>query len=238
MSSFIHKKLAPDKSVAQIIKSERQKRHWDLEKIAQATKIDINHLKRLEQGDYHKLPGDVYIQQFIKKLAVFFNFSEKKLISIYLKERQRRTNFFQPAPLALPKKNYLSKLTPKVIRTFFIGLIIIGLFSYLSWGLKNIFTPPTLKIIYPATQTITQSPSITIKGSTDLEAIVLINQQKIIIASDGSFAQEVDLNIGLNILEITAAKKHSKQNVVSISILRQPSAVSNLKPIDRGIIFQ
>lgn len=235
MTSFIHKKLSSDKSLSEIVKEERQKRDLNLEQVSLKTQIALDYLDKLEQGDYHELPGDVYVKQFIKKLAKLFKFSEKTLLDIYQKEKESQLSFFRPAPLPSPKKSFLTLLSPKLIRIFFIVLIIIGLFGYLGWEIKNIFTPPFLQIVSPPTQTITLQPTVTIKGKTRPEATVLINQQEIIIKPDGSFSQEVDLTIGLNLFEISASKKHSKENIVTLSILRQPTTASDLNAIDRSV---
>jgi cytoskeletal protein RodZ len=228
MTSFIHKKLSTSKSLPEIIKEERQKINLSLEDVSIKTQVCLSYLKELERGDYHKLPGDVYVKQFIKKLARLFKFSEKALLEIYQKEREAQLTFFRPRPLAIPKRNLLSFLSPKLIKVFFICLIITGLFGYLAWEIKNIFTPPFLEIEAPASQTITQNSTVAIKGKVRPEATVQINHQEILIKPDGSFSQEVDLNIGLNLFEITASKKHSKQRTVNISILRQPATVNTI----------
>ncbi|MBU1130869.1 helix-turn-helix domain-containing protein [Patescibacteria group bacterium] len=241
MSSFIHKKLSSDKSVAEIIKEERQKRNLSLSEVSLKTQIALDYLNKLEQGRYHQLPGDIYIKQFVKKLAKYFNFSEKNLLAIYQKEKINQLNIFQSTPLKLskrPQKNLLSFLTPRLIRLSLVSLIILGLFGYLALEITNIFTPPLLEIESPAAQTITVKPAITIKGKTMPEALILINQQEILTKPDGSFSQDVNLNMGLNLFEISASKKHSKENIITISILRQPATTSDLNMFDRSVSFQ
>lgn len=238
MTSFIHKKLSSNKSVAEIIRQERQKKKLTLGEVAEQLQISLPYLEKLEAGEYHKLPGEVYLKQFIKKLAHFYNFSEKKILTIYQKERDYQLNFFRPTPLTIPRRNILSFLTPKFIKISVISLLIASLFGYLAWEVKNIFTPPFLEINSPPSQTITQNPTITITGKTQPEVSLLINNQEILIKPDGSFSQEVNLNIGLNLFAISASKKHSKEKVINLTILRQPSTASDLSNVDRFLTFK
>jgi len=235
MTSFTHRKLTSNKSLPELLKEERLKMNLSLEKISLKTQISLRYLVNLENGDYHLLPGEIYVSQFIRKIAKLLNFSEKNLLAIYQNEKDQQLNFFKSEPKPLPKKRFLIAFSPKLIRNSFIGLIIICLVSYLGLEIKNIFTPPFLQIIQPASQTITNNPTITIEGKTAPEAIVSINQQKILIKTNGSFSQEVDLNIGINLFEISAAKKHSKKNILTVSVLRQETVASEINIIDRTV---
>lgn len=237
MTSFINKKLTAGKSLPEIIKEERQRRNLNLKEVSLKTKISYNYLICLEDGDYHLLPGEIYIKQFIKSLAGFFNFSEKSLLAIYQEEKDQQLNLLKDRHKLLPKKNSLAFLSPKLIRNFIVGVIIICLVGYLGLEIKNIFTPPLLQIFEPADQTVTKNSAINIAGKTEPETMVFINQQAILIKTDGSFFQNVDLNIGLNLFEISSSKKHSRPNTVTISVLRQSSAAGE-SAIDRTVSFK
>ena len=230
MSNFIHKKLCSNKSLPEIFKDERLKRNLTLDEISTKTQISVNYLKNIETGDYQLLPGEVYVKQFIKKLAEFFYFSEITLLAIYQQEKNKQEGFLNNKKNPKKNNNYGDFLSPKFVRRFFICLIITGLIGYLGWEINNIFTPPFLQIDSPASQSITKEPMIDIIGKTEAEITVLINQQEILTKPDGSFSQEVDLNIGLNLFEISAAKKHSQPKIVTISILREPATDSKNQP--------
>lgn len=226
MSSFIHKKLSSNKSLPEILKEERLKRNLTLDKISSKTQISVDYLKGIEAGDYQLLPGEVYVKQFIKRLAKFFHFSEKTLLAIYQQEKNQQLSFLNNKRSPKKTTNYNNFLSPKFIRRFFICLIIFGLLGYLGLEVNNIFTSPFLQIDSPASQSITKNSTINIVGKTEAEVTVLINQQEILTRPDGSFLQEVDLNIGLNLFEISVAKKHGQAKMVTISILREPNTAS------------
>lgn len=238
MTGFIYKKLSSGKSLPEILKDERQKKGLNLLEVSLKTQVSSQYLDKLESGDYLRLPGDIYIRQFLKRLAKFYHFSETVLINMYQKEKDTQLAWLPPKTKTGLKNKCLAWLTPKLLRRIVIGLLIFSLVGYLSWEIKNIFTPPKLMIISPLTQTITNETAITISGQTEPEALVLINQQEIIIRPDGTFSQKVDLSIGVNMFTISSEKKHSRQNIITISILRQPDNTSQINSIDRTTIIK
>ena len=232
MNSFIQKKLAVSKSLGEILREGRQQNNWSLEELSLKTEIAVKYLEALERGRYHLIPGDVYISQFLKKLAKLYNFNEKSFHKIYQQELAQ-----QPKLSSLPAKKPLafSWLSPKNFKYLIILLIILAFGGYFGWEIKNIFQQPKLTIYSPLPQTITEKPFIEISGKTEPEATVEINQQQILAQPDGTFTQSVDLSMGLNIFTVSAVKKHSKANEQTISILRKPAEENAEINIDNNL---
>ncbi len=221
MTSFIQKPLPADKTLPEIIKEERQSNRLTLEELSFKTQISLKYLIALEKGCYHLLPGEIYLLQFIKKIAKLFHLNEKKIITLYQQEKKK-----QPLLLALNHPAHLPKLssrwlTPTNVKLGFIGLAIISLLGYLTWEVTNIFTPPFLEISSPVGQMVTINPTVEILGKTEPEATLLINSQAIVTEPDGRFKQTVDLTVGLNVFKISANRQHTKNRTLTISILRQ-----------------
>jgi len=231
MTSFIQKKLPSAKNLPEALKEERLKRQLSLEELSFKTQISLKYLEALERGFYHLLPGEIYTQQFIKKLAKFFRLNEKSLREIYQQEKKSQPSLsgFSRHPKTEVKTGHW--LSPKTIRNFLIIFLIMAFGGYFGLEIKNIFTPPLLEVYTPLTQTITTQSTIEIQGKTEPETTLQINQQEVLTDSAGNFSQTVDLTIGLNIFKISAGKKHSLVNELTISILRQPltTAEINLK---------
>ncbi len=231
MPGFIHKKLSSSKALPEILKEARWQSNLSLEEVSFKTQISIRYLEALEEGAYDKLPGEVYNRQFIKKLAKQYLLSETTLLKIYQQEKESQLSFKTLlSPEAPPAKHFFYWLSPKIIRNSFITILIIGCLTYLGFEVKNIFSPPLLEINSPATQTITHETNIKITGQTEPEAVLLINNQEILPEPNGDFSETVDLTMGLNTFEISAKKKHSKANGITLSILRQPTVGSEVNP--------
>jgi len=227
MTSFIQKKLPSIKSLPEIIKDSRLKLDLSLEDLAIKANVAAKYLLLLEKGSYHLLPGEVYVKQFIKKLAKFFHLNEKGLWQIYQKEKD-----YQPLLINInsgfKKKITIGWLSPKIFRNLLVFVLISAFVGYFGWELKNIFDAPKLEIFSPQSQAATQDSSITISGQTQPESSLKINRQSILINPDGNFSETVDLTIGLNVFTISASKKHSREAVKTISILRQGLATAEI----------
>ena len=230
---FTQKKISQAQGLPEIIKAQRLKEKLTLEEVSLKTGITLKYLEAIERGYYHLLPGEIYLQQFIKKLADFFKLNEKMLLAIHQKEKES-----QPALITIKdnKKNAVhnSWLAPFLIKRALISVMLLALAGYLGLEVKNIFTPPELAINSPSNQTVTTEATVEIEGQTKPESKVEINQQKIPLEPNGSFKQKVDLTIGLNIFTISSAKPHSKARVQTISIMRQASETAgiNLKSLN------
>ena len=61
----------PDLSDPQYLKKLREKKGVSLQEISDVTKISVGSLTALENGDYEKFPGRVYIVGFLRSYAEY-----------------------------------------------------------------------------------------------------------------------------------------------------------------------
>jgi len=100
-----------------------------------------------------------------------------------------------------------------------LGLIILSFVAYLGYEVKKITTPPNLEIFEPADETIVKSPILIISGVSEKETRIKINGEPVMSNTDGTFKEDIDLQRGLNIIKISAAKKYSKENIIYRKII-------------------
>ena len=101
-------------------------------------------------------------------------------------------------------------------------IVVLALLSYLGWEIKRIVAAPEITILEPPNNFITTDSSIIINGQTQAEAQLTINNELIILNEEGSFEQKINLVEGLNKLQISVKKKHSRTNNLEWDILREP----------------
>ncbi|MFA6304607.1 MAG: helix-turn-helix domain-containing protein [Patescibacteria group bacterium] len=234
MTSFIAKKLSAQKNLPEVLKAERQKSNLTLDELSLQTQVSVKYLEALENGDYHLLPGDIYTHEFLKKISKYFHLNEKSLYQIYQAEKNSQ--------LVLPTFRIQTNsslnghwLSVKNFRTLLAILVLMALTGYFGWEIKNIYTPPALIVSSPASETVTTNSTMEITGQTEPEAAIAINQEKILASPDGSFNQTVNLTVGLNVFKISTSKKHSKENSVTISILRESTVSGDLNRQDQTL---
>ena len=70
-------------TLGQYLSSARELKGFDLHDAAQHTRISIQYLKALEQEDFAKLPGEVFVRGFLKNYAKFLGLPEQEVLEKY-----------------------------------------------------------------------------------------------------------------------------------------------------------
>lgn len=108
---------------------------------------------------------------------------------------------------------------PKILKNILIFLTICVCFIYLGYRINKIISPPLLIIESPAANLTTDQTSLKVAGRTEAEANLIINGQTVLTDKNGDFSQTISLKNGINIITITANKKHSRGNTIVRQVL-------------------
>lgn len=211
MIKFERKKIS-QKSIGEILKEKRKEKSLSLEEVKEKTKIPLRHLTALENNDYDFFEGEIYFLNFLKRYSLFLNldfeFFKKKF-------QEEQKILFKKTPPKEKKVAWHHFLVPSrfLLNILFI-FVILFFVSFLGFKIKKIFTPPEIVILSPEDNLVTFKNWIIIKGKTEKETEVVINDQKIFSDENGYFEKIINLQKGLNIIKITASKKYSQKKVV------------------------
>jgi len=93
-------------------------------------------------------------------------------------------------------------------------LVIIVAVVYIVFSLKNIFAPPKLLIISPASDVVTSQKQLSLTGQTEEEVQLEINGEPLPNDRTGYFNQLINLRLGINNLSVTAIKKYGGRTTV------------------------
>ena len=205
-----------DETLGQVFKRYREAERIKVEQIEKDTKISKRMILAIENDDYNNLPDDLYTTNLIRTYAKYLSLDYNKLLNLYKRAKEKSAS----------NKNLAAKkvkiyITPQRARNLVILLIVLILFIYLGLQINKIFQAPQLDILQPAKGLITTQNYIEIKGLTEKEATVFINEKEVFLDPQGNFSATLDLQKGLNIIKISAAKKYSKENVIYRQILVQ-----------------
>lgn len=234
MTGFIYKSIQTKMTVAEKLANRRKEAGLTLEQINRQTGIPLKYLAALEDGDYDKLPGEIYKKLWLKKLAKCLGLDIQEIIKSSENENKLQLNFTDLNPrIKFKSRKKILFLNPKFARNLLIGAIIIILFSYLAWEIKKTVTPPLLKINEPQNYLTTTSNKIIISGQTESEASLWINNQLILASPAGDFKQEVELSPGLNTFQITAKRKNSQENRLTITVIKT-DAPNNTQTLEKN----
>ena len=76
MVRFTTKKIE-SLTLGERLKKMRNDRRLGTNDVAKMIKVQVKYLQYLEDGEYAKLPADVYVKGFLRSLSIFFGVSEK-----------------------------------------------------------------------------------------------------------------------------------------------------------------
>ncbi len=191
--------------------------------VSKKTTIKPLFLNALEQGDYKKLPADVYVLGFLKQLAGLYLIDAETLIGQFKKEKGiDRQIQKQSQSLACPwYKKIFSKVvvTPKIL-SFTLGLLFVALsVGYIIWQVWSINKMPNLKISEPLNNTVIKASSVFVRGNTDPGITVSINGENIFVDSKGFFEKQLSLNPGSKEIVVMAKNRFDKAISQTINII-------------------
>ena len=72
-SWFTTKKVEGSATLSEKLVEIRKERNIDLDTLSDKTKITKKYLVHLEEGELNKLPAEIYVKGFLKKIADFYN---------------------------------------------------------------------------------------------------------------------------------------------------------------------
>jgi len=123
--------------IGQTLKNYRLKRKLTLEKISDNTKISIQNLNNIENGNLHLIAGEFYQRSFIKSYANALRISETKILLLFdntLNKSYEKSEFFQEKEVHLEKTRtpVITEKIPTIPLIVFaaLGLITFFLFNF------------------------------------------------------------------------------------------------------------
>lgn len=226
MESFKGKEIRETRTLGDKLREAREEEGISLDQISVAIQIRKEYLQFLEEGQYARLPGEVYIRNFLIKYAEFLHLNPDRVIELFEAEKKIIKNITPLEKHPTDGRGVVRShpiINPRFLRVGSVALIIIALLVYFGFEVSKTVTPPSLVIYSPQEDNITTSEySYEISGQTESEATILINGEEILGDPNGYFQAKVSLQQGINILEITAIRKSSKENTVYKRIRVEP----------------
>ena len=96
-----------NRSASQWLREARQSEGWELDLVSQQTKIPVDFLKAIEEGDWDRLPGAVYARAFVRTLAGLYGLDQDEIVRLLRSELN-----IVPMDTALPSE-VITDFTPE-----------------------------------------------------------------------------------------------------------------------------
>jgi cytoskeleton protein RodZ len=200
----------------------RNDRRISLSEVARVTKIKAAYLEALEEGNYHKLPADVYVKGFLRSYADFLCFDEKIFLKLYEKEKGIKKNLEKKDKLKKEEKKPINissfVFTPQKILFLTIVVVVFSGLFFLYQEIDSFASAPSLIILTPENDSEISENSVSVEGVTDKDAVLFINNQPILVNDEGKFMENLTLQSGLNVIGVKAVNKFGKEMEKSITV--------------------
>ncbi len=228
-ANFTRKKIQ-SLTLGEKLQKLRGDTHVPLTEVARSTRIRVRYLEYLENGEYEKLPADVYVRGFLRNYARFLGVDEGILMKLYEQERniqrnlgnttETKTNGFN-----LPTPSFV--ITSKTVTLSVVALLTVVVFGYLYQEFTHFAAEPELVILEPAPGVVSEVSEVVLRGKTEKGARVSINGEASFVGSEGEFSEKLTLQSGVNTVTVVAINRFEKSKTETLTLeARFPEAAA------------
>ncbi len=223
-NGFTRKKVV-SLTLGEKLKKIRTEYRVNLADVARETGIRKEHLEYLENGEYVKLPADVYIRGFLRSYARFLGIGSNALIRLYERERSIAKNLGKepekttPATARRLRRFSAFVVTPKIMIEVAVGVLIFGIAFYLYREYRTFVSEPYLVLLEPTKGQIVSNDETLVSGKTDRDAKLFLNDQPILVNEAGEFHERVRLQRGVNTVTVKVMNRFGKERVETVSVV-------------------
>jgi hypothetical protein len=171
------------KRAADILESTRLDKELTFPDLSHKTRIPIRYLEAFEKDNPTDFPAEPYCSLMVKEYATALNLNPEEILSLFRRDHERKS----PSP---PFSRHGLAFTPQITYTIFIVISLLLFSSYLLFEYIKFNRPPYLKVFWPEAR----SKVIEIKGLTDPESTVKINNDLVVVDLEGAFTKQLELS--------------------------------------------
>ncbi|MBI3572930.1 MAG: helix-turn-helix domain-containing protein, partial [Candidatus Kerfeldbacteria bacterium] len=202
---FRQRPIAAPDTLGERLRQLREEAHLSLDEIGREIHVASKYLSAIEEGRYQELPGPVYARNFVRLYIQRMGLSLDAAMETFAAEYTIMTAA-RPAkrPMLAQRSKHRTPWWRQHRRLVLAAALILVVIGYFGWQVARLISPPLLVVTQPASDRSQKATFITVVGQTEIGAKVAINNQAVDTAANGTFSVRIDLQPGLNTLEISA----------------------------------
>lgn len=199
------------KTIGEYLRSIRIAQDVSLEELSTATKIRIDYLESIESDNFSKLPSAAFVKGFIRSYALAFEQDPEKALAIFRRDfDQNNQGKVVPRGLAQPINTGEGFWSPRTTSFVFGGFLLLLVVGYMLNQVLTLVSAPKIVVESPLEQQVFLQQEVSVIGKTHSDASVFINDQSVILDSDGRFSTTVQLEPGTQQITIEARSRDGK----------------------------
>lgn len=201
---------------------ERRSQGLSLEEVSRATKIREEFLKAIESGNFKALPSSTYAHGFVRNYAKFLGLPTEKSLAIFRREFDEKKNI-QVLPRGFSNPREFSVHRFKIGRNVILAAIffvIVG--AFLLFQYRSAIFNPSLSVTTPSENQILSSLTIEVRGKTDPDATLTIDDEQVSLDANGNFKKKITVFPGDSSINFKAENRFGKVTVLRRDIKVKP----------------
>lgn len=214
------------------LKRARFAKRCGIREAEDATRIRAHFLLALESDEWRQLPSEVYGRGYLLQYADFLGLSRQSVLEDFEKQKNLLLHRCRNREETLaPKKSFtLPKffITPRLISYMVAAFMVVAVGGYLMVQVNRFAAVPVLKIAEPViadssplSAVIVKEAQVTLTGQTSVGAQLTINDEQVMVDSDGVFHHKIELSRGENIIQIKAVSRSKAERVELIKVIAE-----------------
>jgi cytoskeletal protein RodZ len=203
-------------SLEQRLREARIQKKLTIEQAALATKIKPQFLEAIERGAYDKLPSPAYARGFVRNYAEFLGLPKAQIAALFKRDfDEKRTVKVLPEGMVKKSEFPINRLN---IRRMILGVgALVLILAFLLFQARAMFFPPLITLSSPKEDSVV-SQDVEVKGRTDANAIITINNEPVFVNSNGEFAKKISLFPGETKIIVKAKNRLGKESAVTRNV--------------------
>ena len=97
-------------SVAEMLRTAREKRRTTIQQVAEATRLKVDHIRALEEGNYAAFPAAIYLKGSLRTYAAYLKLNVSELFQALESEAGVSGQFQEPPALMPPTPTAVDKV--------------------------------------------------------------------------------------------------------------------------------
>ncbi|SRR5258708_35637240 len=208
------------KTIGELLKEARIAKGFSRNELGEMSHIKVTFIEAIENGRFGELPPFATTLGFVKSISHFLDMDENQAISVFRRDYPPKLKGSFDFAQDDKKKEIGKKVSWGPRMTFLVGVlvVVIMVLGYLGFQYRKFNSAPYLVVDQPTEGETLYSRTVEVKGKTEIDATVVVNNQPVLIDGNGNFDTQVDVNKDKNQIVVTAKSRSGKESVISRTI--------------------
>ncbi len=203
------------KTIGKVLQEQRVKKKYSREKLEGQTKIKKEFIESIEKEEWEKLPDYPVVAGFVKSIASTLSYNQKQAMALLRRDYPPKSLSINPKPDVGKRFRWSPRMT------FVTGIVLVTIIflGYLGFQYVGFISPPELKLIDPQDGETVNQKTLIVRGFTNPQAVVTVNNQTVIVEESGKFMTEVEIFEGTKEILVKAVSRSGKETIVRRNIV-------------------